>query len=149
MDDITIKEHIAAMAEERATRLQNEVIHVREFNAEVTRRLDQRIDYEAKLNNERDKRYAERFAAQEAATLYQRQVTNEFREQLRDQAERFISRTEALARAQANADKIDSLATRIDRTEGRSGGLDAGWKILIAVVGLIATIAGLIALLRH
>lgn len=92
------------------------------------------------MAEERDKRYAERFSAQEAATLYQRQVTNEFREQLRDQAERFITRTEALARAQSNAEKIDALATRIDRNEGRSGGISAGWAYLVGAVGLAAAL---------
>jgi hypothetical protein len=98
------------------------------------------IAYEAKLAAERDKRYAERFAAQEAATAYMRQITNEFRGQLSDQQATFITRTETLARAQSNADKIDSLATRLDRTEGRSGGLNAGWVYLIAGVGLLITV---------
>src|SRR5688500_16904628 len=94
-------------------------------------RLDQKIDYEARLAEESDKRYEQRVLAQEAATAYMRQVTNEFRGQLADQQTTFISRTETLARAQSNADKIDALATRIDRTEGRSTGLSAGWGYVV------------------
>ena len=101
------------------------------------------INYEARLAEERDKRYEQRFQAQESATTYMRQVTNEFRGQLADQQSTFITRTEALARAQSNAEKIDSLATRIDRNEGRSSGLGAGWGYLVGAVGLVG---GLIAI---
>ena len=114
--------------------------HLSEMAAERDKRLDQRIDYEAKLAEERDKRYEQRFLAQESATAYMRQVTNEFRGQLADQQSTFITRTETLARAQSNADKIDALATRIDRTEGRSTGLNAGWGWLIGAVGLIGAL---------
>jgi len=69
---------------------------------------------------------------------------NEFRGQLSDQAATFMSRAEALLQMQANADKIDVLATRMDRTEGRSSGLNAGWVIL---VGAVATLGVIVTLL--
>lgn len=116
---------------------------------ERVRRLDQRITYEAKLSEERDKRYEQRFQAQEAATTYMREVTNEFRGQLADQQSTFITRTESLARAQSNADKIDALATRIDRTEGRSGGLNAGWAYLIGGIGLLAALIAIFFALQR
>ena len=115
-------------------------VPLKEYQAEVTRRLEQRIDYESELSKERDKRYEQRFMAQESATVYMRQVTNEFRGQLSDQQATFITRTEALSRDQANADKTDALAARADRTEGRSGGLNSGWGYLIGAIGLLATI---------
>lgn len=87
-----------------------------------------------------DKRYEQRFQAQESAGLYQREITNEFRGQLGDQAEKFITRTEALARAQANGDKIDALQARMDRNEGRSGGFNQGWGYLVGAIGLAATV---------
>jgi hypothetical protein len=68
---------------------------------------------------------------------------NEFRGQLADQASTFMSRAEALLQMKANADKIDALATRIDRTEGRSSGMNAGWAILmgaVATLGVIVTL---------
>lgn len=102
------------------------------------------IQYEAKLAEERDKRYDQRFKAQESATIYMRQVTNEFRGQLSDQQATFITRTETLARAQANADKIDAINTRLDRTEGRSGGLNSGWGYLVGAAGLVATIIAIV-----
>ena len=115
---------------------------------ETTKRLEEKIEAEARLSVERDKRYAERFAAQENAGIYQREITNEFRGQLRDQAEKFITRTESLARAQANADKIDQLATRMDRNEGRSTGLSAGWAALVGAVSLLGAIIAIVFALR-
>lgn len=115
-------------------------VSLKEYQAEVARRLDEKIDYEARLSQERDQRYEQRFQAQESATAYMRQVTNEFRGQLADQQATFITRTEALSRDQANADKTDALAARADRTEGRSGGLNSGWGYLVGAIGLAATI---------
>jgi hypothetical protein len=96
-----------------------------------------------------DTRYDQRFQAQEAAGLYQREITNEFRGQLGDQAEKFITRAEALARAQANADKIDALQARIDRNEGRSGGLNQGWGYLVGAIGLAATVIMIVIALNR
>lgn len=45
---------------------------------------------------------------------------------------------------QALIDKIDGLTVRIAATEGRSSGLNAGWGYLVGIVGLAATVIGLI-----
>lgn len=74
---------------------------------------------------------------------------NEFRGQLSDQAATFISRAEALLQIQTNADKIDALATRIDRTEGRSTGLNAGWTVAVSVVLMLGAIVAMIVALTH
>lgn len=50
---------------------------------------------------------------------------NEFRQTLSDQASTFISRSE-----------FNALKERLDRGEGRSGGLNDGWKWLLAVAAL-------------
>lgn len=92
---------------------------------------------------------------------------NEFRETLADQQRTLMPRAESLAlhaatqekfevsaanrllmmpRAECVAsltalqEKYDSLQARIDRGEGRTGGLAAGGQILIAGVGLILTL---------
>jgi len=74
---------------------------------------------------------------------------NEFRGQLSDQAATFMSRAEALLQIQTNADKIDALATRIDRTEGRSTGLNVGWTIAVSAVLLVGSIVAMIVALTH
>lgn len=50
---------------------------------------------------------------------------NEFRQTLSDQAATFISRSE-----------FNALKERLDRGEGRSGGLNDGWKWLLAIAAL-------------
>jgi hypothetical protein len=65
---------------------------------------------------------------------------NEFRQTLTDQATTFMPRTEAEQRIATNAEKIDALAARVDKTEGRSGGLGTSWSLLVSAVSLIAVI---------
>lgn len=69
---------------------------------------------------------------------------NEFRQTLTDQAATFMPRTEAETRVAALAEKLDTLATRLDKSEGRSGGINAGWVYLLGAIAAIATAYGLI-----
>lgn len=98
------------------------------------------------------------------------EAMNQFRDQLREQQSKFATfevtdrrfnqveaqidglekrlvslmpRAEGVARADSNAEKIAALTTRLDRMEGRSTGLGAGWGYLVAAVGLVATILGI------
>lgn len=98
-----------------------------------------------------DNRYDQRFAAQEAATKYAQEKSNEFRGSLEDIGKKQMPRTEAEAifkalgekmesLARANAEKIDALQARVDRNEGRSGGLSSGWGYLVGAVGLVAAL---------
>lgn len=59
---------------------------------------------------------------------------NEFRQTLSDQTANFLPRTEYGSAHQALVDKINDLATRMDKTEGRSSGFGASWAILVAAV---------------
>lgn len=65
---------------------------------------------------------------------------NEFRKTLSDQAAGFLSRDAAEARFEALAEKLDALATRLDKSEGRGSGLNAGWVYLLAAIGALGTI---------
>lgn len=87
-------------------------------------------------------------AKAEAAAEKRFENVNEFRAQLADQAGTFMQRTEALQRIETNAEKIDALAARIDKTEGHSGGLNAGWLIVVSAIGLISTVVVLYLALR-
>lgn len=75
---------------------------------------------------------------------------NEFRKTLSDQAAGFLSRDAAEARFGALdqkidakfdglSEKLDGLAARMDKNEGRSTGINAGWVILVGAIGVIAT----------
>lgn len=83
----------------------------------------------------------------EMATEKRFEGVNEFRAQLSDQASRFMPRTEAEAWSSSNADKISSLASRMDRLEGRSGGIAAGWGVIVSVVVVATGILGAIMVL--
>lgn len=101
------------------------------------------------LLRESDKRYDQRFAAQESATQYAQEKSNEFRGSLEDVGKNQMPRTEAEAAYRSISEKVDALQARIDRTEGRGGGLQAGWGYLVGAMGLIATIVMLFVTLRR
>lgn len=76
----------------------------------------------------------------ETASERRFESVNEFRQTLTDQAMTFMPRSEAESRLGALAEKLDGLATRLDKSEGRSGGINAGWLYLVAALGVIATV---------
>ncbi len=107
-----------------------------------------------------DRRYTERFNAQESANKYAQEKANEFRGMLDDVGKKQMPRAEAETLIRSTADrwnaqlssvneKVDALQARMDRNDGRSGGINAGWLILVAAVGLIATIIGIVFAIRR
>jgi len=102
---------------------------------------------ESKINGN-DKRYAQRFDAQESANKYAQEKANEFRGTLDDIGKKQMPRTEAEALAKANSEKIDALQARMDRNEGRGGGFNSSWGYLVGAVGLIATLIMIFIALR-
>jgi hypothetical protein len=76
-------------------------------------------------------------AKAEAASEKRFESVNEFRSAMNDQSRSFISRNEAEQRMLSNAEKVDGLAIRLERIEGRGQGLNAGWAILTGAVGLV------------
>lgn len=95
---------------------------------------------------------------------------NEFREALADQTRQFVTRAEAdtqhqtftAAIAALNAqvltlvsreeytaahqrvvDTVDAQATRLDRSEGRGAGLNAGWVYLLSAIAALGTLVSL------
>ena len=107
-----------------------------------------------------DRRYTERFNAQEAANKYAQEKANEFRGSLDDVGKKQMPRTEAEALIRSATDrwmselgsineKVGMLQARMDRNDGRSTGINAGWLILVAAVGLIATIVGVVLAVRR
>jgi hypothetical protein len=103
--------------------------------------------------------------AEKAQTEYNIR-SNEFRGQLDDQAKTLMPRAESFSMFKSFEDKmyiqnssteksLDSLrldikSLRESRSElgGRGAGLQAGWGMLLAAVGLIATIVALLSRLR-
>lgn len=83
------------------------------------------------------------------------EAVNEFRGQLADQAATFIGRNEAEARILALGEKLEaeSLRTttalkeinqRLDRLQGNSAGKSSLWAVIVAAVGMIALVVGVV-----
>jgi hypothetical protein len=79
-------------------------------------------------------------AKAEIATDKRFESVNEFRATLSDQTAEFARRLEL----QALAERVTDLATRMDKTEGKSTGLTAGWGYLVGMIALAGTIIGVI-----
>lgn len=80
----------------------------------------------------------------EAATSERFAAVNEFRQTLSDQAGSFINRDQF----EALRETLAALAARLDRIEGRSTGISAGWGYLLGAVGLAATIISVLIATR-
>ena len=118
---------------------------------------------------ERERRYGQRFTdletalraalaasekaigKAEVATERRFESVNEFRQTLSDQARDFMTRTEAIALTERNterireqADRLQELTNRVNRSEGRGTGITAGWGYLVGGVSLIAIIVGIV-----
>lgn len=121
------------------------------------------ISHNESMRDETDRRYEQRFVAQERAveaaltsakeavlkaeTASEKRFegVNEFRATLADQAATLISRTEVEQVIKALDEKVDAVTGRMDRLDGRSGGLNSSWGYLIGGImaaGALLTILG-------
>lgn len=127
--------------------------------------------------DEADRRYEQRFVAQEKAVAFALDAAkeavlkaeiasekrfdsvNEFRQTLSDQTNTFLPRAEAEQRIKQNSDKIDAskdlaverfslLLSRLDKLEGRSTGMKDGWGYLVGAIGLAATVIAIVIAIR-
>lgn len=71
-------------------------------------------------------------------------AVNEFRQSLNDIVTRLIPRAECEARFKGLDEKVDSLAGRMDRSDGRGAGLSQGWVLLIGLIGAVAATIAII-----
>jgi len=68
---------------------------------------------------------------------------NEFRDQLRDQASRFITRDEMTSKFDALTKEVDELRLSKATLEGKANQSSVNLSLLIAVLGLILAAAGI------
>lgn len=115
---------------------------------------------------ERDQRYGQRFADLETAlraalaasekAIGKAEIANErrfdsvneFRQTLGDQAAQFATRAEVEAAIGRNTERIQDLTDRVNQSEGKGAGLNAGWAILVGAVVLIGAIVTIYLALR-
>jgi hypothetical protein len=73
---------------------------------------------------------------------------NELRGALDDFARRTISREEYDAAHDALVLRVTELASRLDRSEGRGSGLNAGWIYLLGAIAAAGTVVSLLLAFR-
>jgi hypothetical protein len=74
-------------------------------------------------------------------------AVNEFRAQLTDQAATFMPRKEADVVLSSLSERVSALTSRIDRSQGKSSGLDKAWALLVAaVVAVGGVVAAVVAI---
>ena len=127
---------------------------VRELLAEMNLRYQQRFDAQTKAIDAA--MVASEKAINAALTAAEKAVTkaenaterrfegvNEFRGALQDLQAKLATRVELVALRDTLADRISDLVTRLDKIEGKTAGLNAGWVIVAGAVGLIAAVVAL------
>lgn len=127
MDEpISLREHIAALM----------------FQMDL--RNQQRYDAQTTAINAALNAAKEAVIKAETATERRFDSVNEFRKTLSDQAATFVSRAEYLAGHASLAEKIDALASRLDKTEGHSSGGRDLWGYLAGAAGVVIAIVSFI-----
>jgi PBP1b-binding outer membrane lipoprotein LpoB len=87
-------------------------------------------------------------AKAETANEKRFESVNEFRKSLADQTANFLPRNEYGSAHQSLIDKLNDLAARVDKTEGRTSGLSDGTKLLLQLGGLVIAAIGLYLALK-
>ncbi len=137
----TLYHHLSSMFEERDRRYSQQLAAIeREFHEHIERARDET----------RSALMASEKAVSKAEQAMEKRLdaVNEFRAQLSDMIGTFIPRLEAEQRIGAIAEKIDDLATRIDKSEGKGIGLNIGWVYLLGAVAALGTVFTLYVALR-
>lgn len=84
-------------------------------------------------------------AKAETASEKRFESINEFRGALADSARLLMPRSEAEQSFRSMTEKLDELTTRVNARDERGRGLSQGWLFLVAAIGLVATVVGLVA----
>jgi hypothetical protein len=105
---------------------------------------------------ERDRRYEQRFQAQEEALRVEREThkremagVNELRGQLNDVIDTMAPKGETNIRISAVDAKVDEVIRAVAASAGRSTGLGAGWSYLLGAIGALGILYGVITALLH
>lgn len=115
-----------------------------------------RLSAHENLSLERDRRYQERFEAQEHATAYAQEKANEFRGALDDLSTKQATKLELTTMNKTLSDKIDvqanligDLRSRIDGSSGIAQGSQLTMGKIYAAIGGVGAIIAIIVLLSN
>lgn len=119
-----------------------------------------------KVLEEMDRRYEQRFIAQESASraamtaaqeaVHKAEVAaekrfdsvNEFRATLADQASTLMPRAESTLRWEAVSERVTKIENLLAADVGKSQGLNAAWGYLVGAIALAATVVSIIIATR-
>lgn len=85
----------------------------------------------------------------ENATEKRFESVNEFRQQLADQTNTFISRLEYDAQHKALEDKVSDLTDRMNKNDGVKQGSDVTIGKIYAAIGVVGAVLGILVLLAN
>jgi hypothetical protein len=107
--------------------------------------------YLERIIKENDRRYEERFQAQEKAVTVgitaledRLRGMNEFRGTLEDQARKFIPRSEAELALDTLHGEIDKINSELSTARAERMGIKGGWGYAVAVMGVVISLASII-----
>lgn len=80
----------------------------------------------------------------ELSTEKRFESVNDFRATLSDQTRTLVSKIEFDAVRDANTARIADLSSRLDKTDGKSAGLNAGWVYLLGILAAAGTVASIV-----
>jgi hypothetical protein len=109
--------------------------HLETKITEMRRQLDERYETQSKASQELKDTTTERFAS-----------VNEFRGQLNDQINTFLSRGEAEVRFNALSEKVDLLKEQAGGVRGKSAGMNAALVYLFSGIAALGTIISLLVI---
>lgn len=130
----------------------SKVAHLRELIDERDRQYAQRFEAQA-LAVSAALAAQEKFAAAQAASAKEaiekaemntdawKASANEWRGAMGDRERNFVHRSEK----EALEKELAALTSRLDRIDGRSGGLNAGWGYLLGAISLISALLAIAA----
>ena len=78
-----------------------------------------------------------------------RDNANEWRQAMDDREVKFLPRMEYSSAHQALIDRIGALETRITKNEATGAGLKQGWSFLVAGVGFLLALLGIVSYLKR
>lgn len=133
----TLREHFAALIEEKQRtndqRFSDQTRAVDAALAAAEKAVAAALASADRATLKAEMAYNERFAS-----------VNEFRSQLTDQAATFITRHEF----SSLCSDVSKVVSRLDRLEGRTSGISAGWMLLGQIIAIIAALVAMALSLR-
>lgn len=114
--------------------------HLRDILAEKDLRYQQRFEAQTLAINAAMAAAEKAVSKAEAANERRFDAVNEFRATLADQAGQFVTKVEL----NGLVERFTDLVARVDRSEGKSGGMDAAWGYLFGAAGIATAVVALV-----